>query len=78
MNPFQFVLAIVFGITLMGLVYDYLVRRLKYREKLRSSEEESFNAELVQRLDTLEERVRVLERIVTDESAGLRDRFTQI
>lgn len=78
MNPFQFVLILVFGIVLMALTYDYFVKRHDRGERRRREEVETENAELVRRLDELEDRVRVLERIVTDESSNLRDRFSEL
>jgi hypothetical protein len=67
MNPFEFVLIIValsFG---YGLLRDYLRRQAKQPERP--------STEMLERLQTLEERVVVLERIVTDRNDTLRREF---
>ena len=50
---------------------------MRSREQSRSSDE-SANAGLVQRLEQLEERVQVLERIVTDERFELKQQFKDL
>lgn len=75
-GPFQLVLTIVVVAIVVGAVYDYFVRRMKHAEEARRHADAQENAELLRRLDELEERVRVLERIVTDEPSNLRDRFS--
>lgn len=73
-NPFSMVVAIV------AIVFGYraLVLFLGRNEKKRADEEQSEAAAMRARLEELEERIRVLERIVTDESAGLRARFRDL
>ena len=74
MNPFEFVITII----ALGLGYKLLVSWMRSRELSRSSSDESANAALVQRLGELEERVRVLERIVTDERFELKQQFKDL
>ena len=62
MNPFEFVIVVI----ALSFGYKLLAAWMRSREQSRSSDE-SANAGLVQRLEQLEERVQVLERIVTDE-----------
>ena len=50
---------------------------MRSREQSRGSDE-SANAGLVQRLQQLEERVQVLERIVTDERFELKQQFKDL
>lgn len=75
-GPFQFLLTIVVVAIVAGFVYDYFVRRMKHAEEARGHADAAEKAELLRRLEELEERVRVLERIVTDEPSNLRDRFS--
>jgi len=74
MNPFEFV------ITIIALFYGYklISSWMRSREQSRSSSDESANAGLVQRLEQLEERVRVLERIVTDDRFELKQQFKDL
>jgi len=51
---------------------------MRSREQSRSNSDESANAALVQRLGELEERVRVLERIVTDDRFELKQQFKDL
>lgn len=69
---FGFIVTIV-AIIAFGKV---LVESMRHRRQSAAEEAESANAELVERLEALEERVRVLERIVTDDSSALRDRIS--
>lgn len=73
-NPFSMVVAIV------AIVFGYraLVVFVNRNEKKRADDEQSEAAATAARLEELEERIRVLERIVTDESAGLRGRFRDL
>lgn len=57
------------------LIYKFLVERTRYKKR-EAEDTAAENADLLQRLEVLEERVRVLERIVTDDSSSLRDRIS--
>ncbi len=61
----------------MGFGYKLIAAWMRNREQYRSSDE-SANAALVQRLEQLEERVRVLERIVTDDRFELKQQFKDL
>lgn len=78
MGVFQFVLALTVVMTVVGLTYQYMVERMKYKEDRRGRDETAEGSDMARRLAELEERVRVLERIVTDESSNLRDRFSDL
>ena len=74
MNPGEFaiaIVAIVFG-------YKLLATRLRQQHVSRNTETEAVNVDLRQRLEQLEERVRVLERIVTDERYDLKQQFKDL
>jgi hypothetical protein len=73
MNPFEFVIVII----ALSFGYKLLAAWMRSREQSRSSDE-SANAGLVQRLQQLEERVQVLERIVTDERFELKQQFKDL
>ncbi|MCC5869915.1 MAG: hypothetical protein JJU27_15535 [Gammaproteobacteria bacterium] len=70
MNPFEFVLIIIAMSFAYGLLRDYLKRRAKKAEKAAP--------EMLERLQVLEERIAVLERIVTDRNESLRREFDQL
>lgn len=70
MNPFEFVLIILAMSFGYGLLRDYLRRRAK--------RESAVTPALMERLSVLEDRVRVLERIVTDRSESLRREFDNL
>lgn len=76
MNPFEFVIAILVIIFLFKLI-DSIIKSKGAR---RSDEQAAAaaNNDLVQRLSELEERVRVLERIVTDERYDLKRQFKDL
>jgi hypothetical protein len=72
MNPFEFVL------TILILVFGYkLLIQLMARKTQRRGDEVA-NGELLQRLAQVEERVQVLERIVTDERFDLKQQFKDL
>jgi hypothetical protein len=73
MNPFEFVIVVI----ALSFGYKLLAAWMRSREQSRSSDE-SANAGLVQRLQQLEERVQVLERIVTDERFELKQQFKDL
>lgn len=71
MHPFEFaiaIVAIVFG-------YKLIATRMRQQHVSQSAAAEATNVDLQQRLERLEERVRVLERIVTDERYDLDKQF---
>jgi hypothetical protein len=74
MNPFEFVITII----ALSFGYKLIVSWMRGREQSRSNSDESANAALVQRLGELEERVRVLERIVTDDRFELKQQFKDL
>jgi hypothetical protein len=65
------ILAIVFG-------FPFAAIRTGRRAKERNAFNESANEELTSRLAQIEERVQVLERIVTDDRADLRRQFKDL
>jgi hypothetical protein len=73
MNPFELAFAIVF----MVLAYKLISRVLQHRAS-RPTESPEVNADLVRQIAELEERVRVLERIVTDDRSDLRRQFKEL
>jgi len=73
MHPFEFALALV------ALVFLFkLVRLAIVHTKRAPSRDDPANAELLERLRQVEERVQVLERIVTDERYDLRQQFKDL
>jgi hypothetical protein len=74
MNPFEFVIVVIS----LSFGYKLVAYWIRTREQYRGSNDESANAVLVQRLGQLEERVRVLERIVTDERFDLKQQFKDL
>lgn len=73
MNPFEFVITII----LIPFVYKLVSAWIRSRAQQRRTDE-SVNSDLLQRLGQLEERVRVLERIVTDERFDLKQQFKDL
>ncbi|HEX5047672.1 MAG TPA: hypothetical protein VFX89_11165 [Gammaproteobacteria bacterium] len=73
MNPFELAFAIVF----MVLAYKLASRMLQNRAS-RPTETPEANADLIRQIADLEERVRVLERIVTDDRTDLRKQFNEL
>jgi len=73
MNPFEFVLTVI----ALSFGYKLIAAWMRSRDQSRSSDE-SANAGLVQRLEQLEERVQVLERIVTDDRFELKQQFKDL
>jgi len=71
MNPFEFVLAIV----LVGMFFKLLQKRMDRRHENETAGESN---ELRARLAELEERIQVLERIVTDDRADLKREFRDL
>jgi hypothetical protein len=72
MNPFEFV------ITIVALVFLYKLVDAWARNKQAQRSDDGVVAEWRHRLDQVEERVRVLERIVTDERFDLKQQFKDL
>jgi hypothetical protein len=71
MDPFEFALAIV----AMVLVFKLFKAIMTHRNVRR---DDHVDAALVERLAQVEERVRVLERIVTDDRSDLKRQFKDL
>ncbi len=85
MNGYVFVFCIiVIGVcvpVIGGLVADYHKRKLKLREReleVLGSQTAERAAQYAAQTERLEERVRVLERIVTDKGIGLADEIEKL
>ena len=76
MNAFEFVIVIV----IVSFIYKLLTAFLRSREYRRSNDESAneSTAAMQHRLEQLEERVRVLERIVTDDRFELKQQFKDL
>jgi hypothetical protein len=75
MNAFEFVITII----ILSFVYKLLAGWMRSREYRRSDDESAnANATLRQQLEQLEERVKVLERIVTDDRFELKQQFKDL
>jgi len=73
MNPFEFALALI------ALVFVFrLVRLIIVHNKREPRRDDTANGDLLARLNQVEERVRVLERIVTDERYDLKQQFKDL
>jgi hypothetical protein len=72
MNPFEFALALVAMILLFKLIRSAIFHKNTTRR------DDTVNADLLERLNQVEERVRVLEKIVTDERYDLRQQFKDL
>jgi uncharacterized protein YlxW (UPF0749 family) len=75
-NPFEFVIAIIVLAFLFDAVKSYFKSKEARRETERRDESEA--EQYAERLRQLEERIRVLERIVTDEQFDLKQRFRNL
>jgi hypothetical protein len=71
MHPLEFVLVIVGMVLVFKLVKTVMMQKHGRRD-------DHVNAELVARLAEVEERVRVLERIVTDDRSELKRQFRDL
>ncbi len=72
MHIFEFVLAIVSIVFAAGIINNYI----KTRSQKTDSEE--LASEFLEKLDRLEERIKVLERIVTDRNYDLKEKFKDL
>ena len=73
MHPFEFAIALIALVLIFRLVKLAIVHG-----KRTPRQNDSVNAELLERLNQVEERVRVLERIVTDERYDLKQQFKDL
>lgn len=74
MNTLEFVILIVL-IVMIGRIID---KRYGRRHRGESPETDATGSETAARLENLEERIRVLENIVTDEGYELRRKFRDL
>jgi hypothetical protein len=73
MHPYELAIAIV------AIVFTYkLIRLVLLRRPPPSPRDDTASTELLNRLAEVEERVRVLERIVTDDRHDLRQQFKDL
>jgi hypothetical protein len=72
MNPFEYAL----GLVVVVFIYRLLQARMRYRNA--EPKDDATANEARARLDSLEERIRVLERIVTDERYDLKREFKDL
>jgi hypothetical protein len=73
MHVFEFVLAIVAIVLIFKLIRTVIVHK-----SMAPRHDDPVNTELLERLNQVEERVRVLERIVTDERYELKQQFKDL
>lgn len=76
MNPFEFVIIIIVLALVGNVVKSYFESKNHKREADRRAE--GLADEYQERLRQLEERIRVLERIVTEEQYDLKQRFRNL
>ena len=74
MHPFEFALAMV----ALVLIFKLVRLAIAHNKNAPSRRDDSVNAELLERLREVEERVQVLERIVTDERYDLKQQFKDL
>ena len=72
MNPFEFVIAII----AIVFIYKLVSMRMQHRNVQRAPDADRIAWQ--QRLDQLEERVKVLERIVTDDKYDLKRQIEEL
>ena len=70
--------ALEFVLPVLALIFVYKLIRLVIIHKKPPRRDHPVNAELLERLNQVEERVRVLERIVTDEKYDLKQQFRDL
>jgi hypothetical protein len=74
MHPFEFALAIV----ALVLIFKLIRLAIVHGKRTPPRRDDPVNMELLERLNQVEERVRVLERIVTDERYDLKQQFKDL
>jgi cell division protein FtsB len=72
MNPFEFVIAIIV------IVFGYKLISLRMQNRTVRRGDDAERAAWQQQLEQLEERVKVLERIVTDDRYDLKRQFEEL
>jgi hypothetical protein len=77
MNPFEMVVIIVLIVTLGGVLKHWVGTKHRF-EDLEEQLKRTGVADQLKRIDLLEERVRTLERIVTDRSERLRNEIDSL
>lgn len=75
-----FVLTILFMVIVVPSVFKLVQQQMRQNAERRAVDDElgRSNAEMLERLGQLEERIRVLERIVTDDRYELERRFREL
>jgi len=71
-------LAIIFGFVAFCVYMDYRVKLVKARTSSNGDELEAINRKLEEKTSVLEERIRVLESIVTDRKHRLREEIESL
>ena len=74
MNIFAFVVTVV----AIGCTTALLSQYMKYRARNRKHDEGESGSDMQQKLDDLEERIRVLERIITEEKVDLKEQINRL
>ena len=74
MHPFEFAMAIV----ALVLIFKLIRLAITHGKRTPARRDDPVNMELLERLNQVEERVRVLERIVTDERYDLKQQFKDL
>jgi hypothetical protein len=74
MHPFEFALAMI----ALVLIFKLIRLAIVHNKSVTPRRDGSVNAELLERLRQVEERVQVLERIVTDERYDLKQQFKDL
>jgi len=67
-----------FALAIMALVFGFKLLKIAMLRKPVPRADEAITGEFVARLNQVEERVRVLERIVTDERFDLKQQFKDL
>lgn len=73
MHAYEFIIAVLILVFIFKLSNVWVTQRAA-----RVRDDEGANADLVRRLGEMEERVRVLERIVTDDRFDLKRQFEEL
>lgn len=74
MHPFEFALAMI----ALVLIFKLIRLAIVHNKSAAPRRDDTVNAELLERLRQVEERVQVLERIVTDERYDLKQQFKDL
>lgn len=68
----------IFVLSIVALSYCYRLLRLRMLQQDKHERDNATRFDVAERFAQLEERVRVLERIVTDDSANLKRQFREL